>query len=113
MQTVALDGLLQLIDDAEGRPCEAEIAPPGLPPVQGGALLPLRQAHDLFLLAFVRLSDAFGRPDIPREDGDPAEGDADASALACWDFDTYQVALAVKPQPDDAAAVVLLVRPPA
>ena len=108
VQTVALDGLLQLIDHAEGRASAAEVAPPGLPPVEGGALLPLRQAHDLFLLAFQRLFEAFGRPDHPREDGEPAD-DGESAALAVWDFEGYQVALTVKPA-EGAASVVLEVR---
>lgn len=108
VQTVALDGLLQLIEHAEGSARAAEVAPPGLPPVEGGALLPLRQAHDLFLLAFQRLFEAFGRPDHPREDGEPADG-GESAALAIWDFDGYHVALAVRPT-EDAASVVLEVR---
>lgn len=108
VQTVALDGLLQLIDSAEGRASAAEVAPPGLPPVEGGALLPLRQAHDLFLLAFQRLFEAFGRPDHPREDGEPAD-DGDTTVLAIWDFEGYQVALAVKPV-ESAGSVVLEIR---
>jgi len=108
VQTVALDHLLQLIDDAEGRASVAEVAPPGLPPVEGGALLPVRQAHDLFLLAFQRLLEAFGRPDHPREDGEPPE-DTDAIALAAWSFDDYEVALAIRPA-ESAASVVLEIR---
>jgi hypothetical protein len=113
VQTVALDGVLQLIDDAEGRATTAQIAPPGLPPVAGGALLPLRQAHDLFLLAFQRLFEAFGRADHPRDDGDPGTGaDADACALAVWELDGHEVALAVRPDENGAASVVVEVRPP-
>lgn len=109
VSTIALDGILQLVDDAEGRPCAVQLAPLGLPPVDGAALLPPRAAHDLFLLAFQRLYDAFGRPDHPSESGAPRSRDADASAAAVWDCDGYELVLAVR-LADGAASVVLEIR---
>jgi hypothetical protein len=111
VRTIGLDGILQLIDDAEGRADAVQVAPLGLPPVDGAALLPPRTALDLFLMGFARLLEAFGRPDHPSETGAPRSRDADASALAVWDFDHYEVVLAVRPADPTASAVVLEVRP--
>lgn len=113
VDTVALDKILQLIDEAEGRERSAHVAPPGLPASPGAPVtLPLRQAHDLFLLAFVRLADAFGRPDHPSEEGDHAHPLAmDTAALAVWDFDGYHLVLALSPEAS-GATVVVSIRPP-
>jgi hypothetical protein len=74
VRTIGLDGILQLIDDAEGRADAVQVAPLGLPPA-------------------------------------PHSRDADASALAVWDFDHHEVVLAVRPADPTASAVVLEVRP--
>jgi hypothetical protein len=111
VRTIGLDAVLQLIDDAEGRADAVQIAPPGLPPVDGAALLPARAAVDVFLLALSRLFEAFGRPDHPSESGAPRSRDAHTSALAVWDFGAYEVVLAIRPADASTAAVVLEVRP--
>jgi hypothetical protein len=53
-----------------------------------------RDAHDLFLLALLKLSSRFGEPDVPSFDA--PDGTIDGSELrAIWNFDYYALVLTV------------------